>query len=32
MFRSFRLRPTQLILAIILMLAGAAGIYYFSNK
>jgi glucose/mannose transport system permease protein len=31
MFRSFRLRPTQLILAIILMLAGAAGIYYFSN-
>ncbi len=31
MFRSFRLRPRQLILAIILMLVGFAGIFYFSG-
>lgn len=31
MFRSFRLRPRQLILAMILMLVGLAGIFYLSG-
>ena len=31
MFRSFKLRPKNLIIAILLMLFGAAGLYYFSS-
>ncbi len=32
MFRSFKLRPQQLILALVLMLVGLAGLYYFSSR